>query len=247
MIISPNTVSFKEREIELTNRNRKSRKKNTLEGRASRFSAGSSSRTFPRSEIESAPKGLETGIKEPEASDGKHRVHYIGRGLVSIRPTRDEREREGWYLWRRRNQAIVDETTSATITSTEVEARFHACPPDISWIKRAFPFRLAVRMTHIQRGLLAVEAFCSTRDESLPFSLSFSNRKNTRTNPVIRMFHPVSSGKRNYSSFIINLEWEDIVVVKYLKIVNMLLRLPLMFLNETISSKIFPIYIQEQI
>lgn len=61
------------------------------------------------------------------------------------------------------------------------------------------------------------------------------------------MFQPVSSEKRNYSSFIINLEWEDIVVVKYLKIVNMLLRLPLMFLNETISSKIFPIYIQEQI
>lgn len=85
------------------------------------------------------------------------------------------------------------------------------------------------------------------REMSLSFSLSFSNRKNTRTNPVIRMFQPVSSGKRNYSSFIINLEWEDIVIVKYLKIVNMLLRLPLMFLNETISSKTFPIYIQEQI
>lgn len=71
-----------------------------MEERPSRFSAGSSSRTFPSSEIESAPKGLETGIKEPEASDGKRRVRYIGReGVAGLDsgPTRrgPEREREG--------------------------------------------------------------------------------------------------------------------------------------------------------
>ena len=70
---------------------------------------------------------------------------------------------------------------------------FHACPPDISWIKRAFPFRLAVRMTHIQRGFVAVQAFCSTRDESLSFSLSLIWED---TNPCDSN---VSFGKRNYS------------------------------------------------
>lgn len=82
---------------------KKKRRERDLEERPSRFSAGSSSRTFPSSEIESAPKGLETGIKEPEASDGKRRVRYIRReerkGVAGLDsgPTRrgPEREREG--------------------------------------------------------------------------------------------------------------------------------------------------------
>lgn len=69
---------------------KKKRRERDLEERPSRFSAGSSSRTFPSSEIESAPKGLETGIKEPEASDGKRRVRYIER-----------EEREGGGGWSR--------------------------------------------------------------------------------------------------------------------------------------------------